>query len=189
VKTPPGYLIVPGIGGSDDEHWQSLWETVWAGQARRIEPASWAEPELGDWVSAIDRAARQLRMQGRRRFVVVAHSLGCWAAAEWVLRTRPTGTSAYLVAVPDGESASFPRLAAPAFVDLTAQPLGVPALVVASDDDPYCSVGRAAEFAEGWGADWRSVGSRGHLNSASGLANWPEGQDLLAAFVSKHHDC
>lgn len=183
--TSPGYLIVPGIGGSDDEHWQSRWETAWARQARRIQPLSWAEPELGDWVAATDRAARQLRRDGHRRLVAVAHSLGCWAIVEWITRTRPVDTSAFMVAVPDGESASFPRLAALSFVDLTTQALGVPALVVASDDDPYCSIGRAAGFAAAWGAAIRSVGARGHLNSASGLSNWPEGQGLLAALVAK----
>ena len=40
------FVIVPGIGGSGEAHWQSLWEQSWGDEAIRIEPPSWNEPVL-----------------------------------------------------------------------------------------------------------------------------------------------
>lgn len=180
MTTAVGYLIVPGIDGSDDEHWQSRWEAAWAGSAKRIEPASWSAPDLDDWVAALDRTARQVRSDGHQQLVIVAHSLGCWAAAEWIAGTRPPDVSAFMVAVPDVSSVNFPRQAAPSFLGLSATPLGVRSLMVASDDDPYCSADRAADLAAGWGAGLHCIGPFGHLNSESGLGIWLEGQVLLS---------
>ncbi len=37
-------VIVPGINGSDADHWQSHWERSSSGW-KRIAPASWDEPK------------------------------------------------------------------------------------------------------------------------------------------------
>ena len=92
------YVIIPGIDGSDDKHWQTLWEREWGASAVRISPASWSAPDLDDWVGAVqdayDAASRQ-----DGRVVLVAHSLGCWAASTWLISdpSRQVG-GAFLVA-------------------------------------------------------------------------------------------
>ena len=48
-------IILPGLGGSCDVHWQTLWERRHPAM-RRFAPASWDRPALGDWVAALDRA-------------------------------------------------------------------------------------------------------------------------------------
>lgn len=80
------YVTIPGIDGSDHEHWQSIWEAEWGQRASRISVLSWSLPELDDWCDAIDRAVLQVGSPGA---VLVAHSLGCLAAARWTAR-RPT---------------------------------------------------------------------------------------------------
>ena len=47
------HLIVPGISGSGDEHWQTLWQDAWGSAASRISPSSWDNPDLGDWCRAL----------------------------------------------------------------------------------------------------------------------------------------
>ena len=79
------YVTIPGIDGSDHEHWQSIWEAEWDQRASRISVSSWAAPELDDWCDAIDRAVQRAGSAGT---VLVAHSLGCLAAARW---TRAAG--------------------------------------------------------------------------------------------------
>ena len=59
------------------------------------------------------------------------------------------------------------------------QPLPFPAVVFASRDDPFCAPARAAQFAAAWGARPIDAGARGHLNAASGLADWPEAHEQL----------
>jgi predicted alpha/beta hydrolase family esterase len=57
--------------------------------------------------------------------------------------------------------------------------------VVASQDDPYVTLPRARAFAAAWGAGFVDAGPRGHLNAASGLGDWPEGQRHLEALLAR----
>ncbi|PZF81168.1 RBBP9/YdeN family alpha/beta hydrolase [Jiangella anatolica] len=171
------YVIVPGINGSGPEHWQSHWEAALGSRAVRIAPASWDEPDASDWRRAVGAAEP-------RASVLVAHSLGCLAAASWLVRAgagdRPLG--AFLVAPPDRDGPRFP--AAAATFTAPASPLPVPAVVVASSDDPYSDLDRAAGLARTWGATFVGVGPRGHLNDASGVGAWAAGRALLAEFTA-----
>ncbi|NUR60235.1 MAG: alpha/beta hydrolase [Catenulispora sp.] len=175
------YVIIPGIGGSGPEHWQTLWEQAWGDRATRISPASWDEPDLDDWCSALDRAVAASGPD----VVLIAHSLGCLAAAAWLgAAKRPGVRGAFLVAAPSVRSPSFPTAEAGSFVPVEAAPLSVPALLVSSDDDPYCDPGTAQRLATAWQAGHVSIGDAGHINAASGLAAWDAGQSLLTAFVA-----
>ncbi|NNH04050.1 RBBP9/YdeN family alpha/beta hydrolase [Microbacterium ulmi] len=172
------YLMVPGIGGSGAGHWQSRWQADHLSRADRIAPLSWDEPRLDDWLDAIDRSMTT-------DTVIVAHSLGCLAVARWLQSERakerlPLG--AFLVAAPDRAAPTFPAAAA-TFTAVVA-PLPVPAVVIGSVNDPYCTPAVAAELAAGWGARLVDVGPQGHLNEASGIQDWSEGRRLLTAFVA-----
>lgn len=173
------YVIIPGIDGSDEAHWQSLWQRQWGSSAVPISPASWSAPDLDDWVDAVQEAYDDAARQDSD-VVLVAHSLGCWAAASWLGRypSNPAG-GAFLVAPPDPHGPAFPRRAAATFTELSAQPLPCPALVVGSTTDPYCTAEAAAEFATRWAARWHLAGAYGHLNSASELGAWQQGRELL----------
>ena len=165
--------IVPGIHGSDSTHWQSRWEAQDA-TALRIVPSSWDEPELDDWLQALDVA---VTAQGSDT-ILIAHSLGTLAAAEWLVRNPGIVAGALLVAPPDRFATEFPR-AAPSFLGLEPAPLGVPSLVVASDDDHYCEIGVAKQLAQDWAAEFVNLGSFGHVNAASNLGEWDAGRILL----------
>ncbi|MET9252146.1 alpha/beta hydrolase [Streptomyces sp. NPDC003717] len=183
------YVIIPGIDGSDERHWQSRWEEQWGASAVRTAPASWSEPDLGDWVAAVE-AAYETAARRDSRVVLVAHSLGCWAAAQWLdgWAGPVTGpVAAFLVAPPDPAGPGFPREAAATFLGLTARPLPCPSLLVASDDDPYCDPATAVSFGHGWQAEMHLVESHGHINSGSGLGDWPAGRELLRGLVDRGH--
>ncbi|MFF9563365.1 RBBP9/YdeN family alpha/beta hydrolase [Leifsonia sp. NPDC014704] len=169
-------VIVPGIGGSDSEHWQSIWESRHP-EMRRIEPSSWDEPDAEDWSGALDRA-----VDGGRA-ILVAHSLGCLLAVRWSHLHPENVAGLFLVAAPDPAGPRFPREAESFSAGLDVTP-AVPVLMINSDDDPYCSPERAEQFAAQWGAASVSLGARGHLNSASRLGGWDEGANLLTAFTA-----
>ena len=85
---------------------------------------------------------------------------------------------ALLVSPTDPEQADMPQLA-PAVVamaPLPLSPLPFPALVVASENDPFARFERAESFAAAWGAEFVSAGEAGHINVASGHGDWPEGE-------------
>ncbi|MEU5698039.1 RBBP9/YdeN family alpha/beta hydrolase [Streptomyces aurantiacus] len=181
------YVILPGIDGSDEKHWQSLWENEWGASAVRIAPASWSRPDLSDWVAAVQAAYEVASERDGQddQVVLVAHSLGCWAAAQWLERVRPDGVTAFLVAPPNPQGPAFPRAAASTFLGVSARPLPCPSLMVASDDDPYCDPTASASFAQGWQAQPSFVGSHGHINSDSGLGDWQAGREFLRTLVDR----
>ena len=51
--------------------------------------------------------------------------------------------------------------------------------MVASSDDPWCTLDQAHSLAVDWGSHFVDLGAQGHLNAASGIGWWPEGQELL----------
>jgi predicted alpha/beta hydrolase family esterase len=57
--------------------------------------------------------------------------------------------------------------------------------VVASADDPYCSPLAAQHLAERWGASCINLGAHGHLNTDSGLGDWPQGRALLQTTLQR----
>jgi predicted alpha/beta hydrolase family esterase len=167
---------VPGIGGSDGRHWQTIWERE-SSDMHRFAPPSWDEPDFDEWSDALDRAV------GMDPVVVVAHSLGCLLAVRWAHANPDRVAGLFLVAAPDPDGSSFPRQGASFAHGLQVRP-PVPAVLIASEDDPYCTPERSAVLATSWGIPRISVGPHGHLNSASGLGSWIEGRNLLTAFLA-----
>jgi predicted alpha/beta hydrolase family esterase len=175
------FIIVPGLDGSDHNHWQSTWESDWLSDATRIAPASWTKPDLDDWTTAIGSAIDL----SDEPAVLITHSLGCLATAHWLTTVgSPTVRGAFLVAPPDQLAPTFPVDLLPSFIDLRATRLPVPALLVASDNDPYCTVEAATRLAAGWEVPLITTGSHGHLNSDSDLGLWPHGQQLVTSFLA-----
>jgi hypothetical protein len=43
---------------------------------------------------------------------------------------------------------------------------------------------RAKSWAADWGAQFHDIGPRGHINSESGLEEWPQGRRWIAELAS-----
>lgn len=169
-------INVPGIGNSGKEHWQTYWETTDPSIIRMV-PSNWDQPNLPDWLDALDRAVGNSPAQP----ILVAHSLGCLLVAHWQSVSTKAVLGAFLVAVPDPTSDVFPSEAS----NFTPGPEGklrFPSLVVASKNDPFASLAYSQSQAEKWGSDFVEVGKVGHINGKSGLGSWPEGVRMLKAF-------
>jgi predicted alpha/beta hydrolase family esterase len=138
----------------------------------------WDDPVRNVWISRIDQAVGAA--QGP--VVLVGHSLGCHAILWWarLLESAVPGNvvGALLVAPPDADRGDrHPALAR--FAPTPQAMLPFPAIVVASSDDPWSDPDRTDELAAGWGAEFVLLEGEGHINAASGLGDWPEGQDYL----------
>lgn len=172
-------LIVPGLGGSGPDHWQSRWEQKLS-TARRVEQESWELPVLADWTERLIGAVAA----STRPVILVAHSLGVATVAHAAPSLRPdTVRGAILVALPDIERPDAPAEIDSAFSPLPRDPLPFPSLLIASRDDPYCTYERAEDFAYAWGAALVDAGQAGHINPDSGYGPWPEGLMRFAGFL------
>jgi serine hydrolase len=171
-------ITLPGIGGSGEEHWQSLWEKA-EPRLLRFQPASWDKPELNDWVQSLERAVGGCEQPP----VLIAHSLACLLVVHWAMRSNSPVAGAFLVSVPDPDGPSFPSAAA-SFRPAPDRPLPFPSLVVASTNDPYGSVAHARLRAIQWQTGLVVVGDHGHINASSGVMDWAQGRALLEAFCA-----
>jgi predicted alpha/beta hydrolase family esterase len=91
-------LIIPGLGGSGPDHWQTRWEQKLS-TARRVEQRDWDRPQRGEWVGAIAAAIGT----AARPVILIAHSLGVIAAVHAASRGGAQVKGAFLVAAPSEE--------------------------------------------------------------------------------------
>lgn len=168
-------MIAPGYQDSDAGHWQTLWQADFGTAAARVAVSSWEAPELEDWVAGLDAAMTP-------GAVIVAHSLGCLTALEWLHRHPGIAAGAFLVALPDPEGPDFPD-SITGYRRPTRRAAG-PVLMVASSDDPYAGWDYSVATAAAVGARLVALDAAGHISTASGRGPWPEGRDLLAGFVA-----
>jgi predicted alpha/beta hydrolase family esterase len=174
-------VIVPGLGGSGPEHWQTSWERNHPRHAR-VEQRDWDRPDLQAWLTAL---AARIEAAGEP-VVLVAHSLGCALVAH-LARRRPDlpVRGALLVAPADVDSPAHTPPETRGFSPLPVAPLPYPATVIASRDDPFVTLDRARAFAAAWGAAFVDAGTCAHINAASGLGDWPAGRRHLEALLDR----
>ncbi|GAB3234834.1 alpha/beta hydrolase [Hymenobacter seoulensis] len=172
----PTILIVPGLGNSGPEHWQTHWEQHYGYQ--RVQQGNWDNPVLADSVQAVEDAVTTAGPD----VVLVGHSLGCIAIAHWATTTQHRIKGALLVAPADVDRPDMP----PEVMNFAPIPLArlpFPSIVVTSTTDEYITVARAEQLAQAWGSRLVNVGPLGHINSETALGLWPEGYALLQELV------
>ena len=169
-------LIIPGLGDSGPQHWQSLWEASYP-EYQRVRQTDWERPRCSDWVSNLDAVISAANPP----LVLVAHSMGCIGVIHWAATTRNGNkrvAAALLVSPPDVEAETIP--AGPTgFAPCPLIRLPFRSIVVASTNDPFAALDRAKTFAGAWGSEIVILESAGHINAASGHGPWPEGKRLL----------
>lgn len=167
-------LLLPGWQNSGPDHWQSRWEALYGDQ--RVQQHDWDRPLRGDWQIQLEEAV----LAATQPVVLAAHSLGCILVAWWAQHSRNTHKvlGALLVAPGDTEREDL-RQAIPGWAPIARQRLPFAAHMIAADNDPYCDAARSRQMAADWGAQYTSIGPRGHVNAESGLDDWPEGRRWL----------
>lgn len=175
-------LIIPGLGGSGPDHWQSRWQAKLP-NAVRVEQDDWDRPVAAAWEDRIVAAAARCE----RPVVAIAHSLGVVALVRAAARIAEIGrfAGAFLVA-PPGETAliGIPAID-PAFRPYPTDPLPFPSILVGSHDDPFVGIEESATLSAAWGSAFIDAGNAGHINADSGHGPWPEGLMAFGGFLSR----
>lgn len=167
-------LTVPGLNGSGQKHWQTIWETNYD-NVSRIEQQSWNVPSRDAWVTSIEKHVSETT---NKEIFLVAHSLGTIAVAHWALKTKLRISGALLVAPPWLDSVHLHGIVQ-SFNPAPVQKLPFKTIVVASANDQYASIAQSQFWAQAWGSQLVNVGERGHINAESNVNEWLEGIDLL----------
>ena len=175
----PHLLIIPGLGDSGENHWQSFWLKKFINSSKVIQD-NWDEPELEQWLHNLDKAIQKLE----EPTILVAHSLAVSLVMHWLSQNNnPNIIGAMLVAPADVDSPEHTPDFLRNFAPIPTSKLPFPSVVIGSEDDTYMSIERGKELAQKWGSDFVNIGKKGHINSASNLQYWEEGQVFLEQLI------
>ena len=166
-------LIIPGLGNSGPQHWQSLWENKF--NFTRVEQKEWDTPFCSDWIEAINN---EVKKHDPANVILVGHSLACSTIAYWALKFDIKIKGALLVGPSDTEADTYPQ-GTTGFKPVPLFNLPFKTIVVASTNDFYVKFDRAELFAESWGSELINIGDAGHINVLSGFGEWDEGLEIL----------
>ena len=168
------YLIVPGLGNSGENHWQTYFENS-GKNFYRVEQKEWEKPACEDWIEAVEKKVSEFDPSS---VVLIGHSLGCSTIAHWAAKYKRKIKGAMLVAPSDLEAPQY-TFPATGFAPIPLDQINFPTIIVASADDVWVSLERARFFAECWGSKFINIGNAGHINAASGHTSWEEGLQIL----------
>jgi predicted alpha/beta hydrolase family esterase len=91
------YFIIPGLGNSGPDHWQTHLEKS-GDHFIRINQLDWEKPASKDWVETIEQALVGYDLAD---VILIGHSLGCTAIANWAKKYQKKIKGALLVAPSD----------------------------------------------------------------------------------------
>jgi uncharacterized protein len=169
------HFIIPGLGNSGPEHWQTFFESSGT-NFRRINQQEWDAPVCSDWLSTIEKELTGIDLS---TVILIGHSLGCATIAHWASQYNKQPKGALMVAPSDLEAPQYKTFPATGFDPMPLQKIPFKTIVVASEDDPWVSLERARFFANNWGSEFINIGNAGHINAASGYGEWEEGLSIL----------
>ncbi|WP_051228657.1 RBBP9/YdeN family alpha/beta hydrolase [Pleomorphomonas oryzae] len=168
-------LILPGWQGSGPGHWQAHWLNL-MDRTVLVRQRDWERPDLDDWLAEAIEAIERYPNP-----ILVGHSLGAILIAHLASRYPDLLIAGALLVAPadvDNQADTVPAVAS--FAPIPTGPLGFPAIVVGSRNDPWMPSARARILARMWEAEYVDAGHAGHINAMTDLGAWPEGQKLLA---------
>lgn len=173
-------LILPGLFGSEETHWQSAWLEDHA-ESRMVHQKDWDQPRLVAWRESLEAVLEEVG-----EAYLVAHSLGCLLAAS--LAERPTAArvkAALLVAPCDLPPTEKLHPGQIVFGAMPTAELPFPSTIVGSLNDHYMSLDRLTLFARLWGSRLHNAGLAGHINVASGYGRWPGGYRVFETLKAR----
>jgi len=174
-------VIVPGVGGSEHDHWQS-WLQRQLKSCSRVQQQDWNKPVLHEWIEQFVKTVQAIQ----EPIQIVAHSFGCLTTVA-ALAQHPELNQKIknLVLVAPANparfgDAGFARDSQNDYQQYFHQlKLQVPTQMIISENDPWLNFQDALQLAKAWKIRPKNLGQVGHINVASGFGPFPEIYDFL----------
>ena len=174
-------VIVPGVGGSEHDHWQS-WLQRQLKSCSRVQQQDWNKPVLHEWIGQFVKTVQSIQ----EPIQIVAHSFGClttFAALAQHPELNQKIKNLVLVAPANPArfgDAGFARDSQNNYQQYFHQlKLQVPTQMIISENDPWLNFQDALQLAKAWKIRPKNLGQVGHINVASGFGPFPEIYDFL----------
>jgi len=177
-------VIVPGIGGSEESHWQS-WLQRQLMSCSRVEQQHWQQPVLQQWITQFVQSIVPIQTD----LQIIAHSFGCLTTVAALAQHPQLNQKVkHLILV---APANPRRFAENDFADdqqlnlddyFQQLDLAVPTTLLMSENDPWLNPQDGKRLAQAWQLEPINLGQVGHVNTASGFGPFPE---ILPYLISK----
>ncbi|RKG29263.1 RBBP9/YdeN family alpha/beta hydrolase [Acinetobacter tianfuensis] len=174
-------VIVPGVGGSEHNHWQS-WLQRQLMSCSRVQQKDWNHPVLKEWIAQFVQTVSPIQDD----LQIVAHSFGCLTTVAALAEHPELNVKIKnLVLVAPANPARFgdTGFARDSQNDYAAYfhqlNIRVPAQMIISENDPWLAFDDAQQLAKAWNIKPINAGQAGHINVASGHGPFPEIFDYL----------
>jgi predicted alpha/beta hydrolase family esterase len=173
-------LILPGLNGSDEGHWQRFWLKDEA-RSRLVEQDDWQSPRIEAWMRRLEEVLAQVGPA-----YIVAHSLGCLLAAKCAdMPSASLIKGALLVAPCDLTTTEKLHPGAIHFGRMPTRALPFPTITVGSLNDIYMPLESLSFYGGLWKTQTKNLGYAGHINIDSGFGRWKGGYGLLSLLKRK----
>ena len=174
-------VIVPGVGGSEHDHWQS-WLQRQLKSCSRVQQQDWNKPVLHEWIEKFVKTVQAIQ----EPIQIVAHSFGCLTTVA-ALAQHPElnqNIKNLVLVAPANPArfgdAGFARESQNDYQQYFHQvKLQVPTQMIISENDPWLNFQDALQLAKAWKIRPKNLGQVGHINVASGFGPFPEIYDFL----------
>ena len=174
-------VIVPGVGGSEHDHWQS-WLQRQLKSCSRVQQQDWNKPVLHEWIEQFFKTVQSIQ----EPIQIVAHSFGCLTTVA-ALAQHPElnqNIKNLVLVAPANPArfgdAGFARDSQNDYQQYFHQlKLQVPTQMIISENDPWLNFQDALQMAKAWKIKPKNLGQVGHINVASGFGPFPEIYDFL----------
>ncbi|MFM2478512.1 RBBP9/YdeN family alpha/beta hydrolase [Celerinatantimonas sp. MCCC 1A17872] len=167
-------VIVPGLGNSTPQHWQTHLEQQYSDTIRVIQD-DWDHPERAAWIARLQETIEQTS----GKLILVGHSLGSIVISQWAKSYHNPRIKAGLLVAPADVDAPDALDCIANNGPIPTQPIGFKTIVVCSDNDPYARLERSQLFAKNWGSELICLKQAGHINADAGFGQWPLASELL----------
>jgi predicted alpha/beta hydrolase family esterase len=180
LRAPHTTVIVPGLRGHVEDHWQTRLAATMPGAV--VVPSLERDKRdlagrVADLQEVVERADSPV--------TIVAHSAGVLTTVHWAAQHDLPVRGAILATPPDLAQAlgpAYPTLAElreSGWLPIPHVPLRFPSIVAASTNDELSDPENVRGLARAWGSRLITIGPVGHLNPASGYGEWPGAEVLL----------
>ncbi|QDQ97339.1 RBBP9/YdeN family alpha/beta hydrolase [Tomitella fengzijianii] len=186
----PTVVIVPGLRGHVDDHWQTHLAAGLGRTVRTVQPLETTPLSRKARVAALDAVLAEVEGP----VVLVAHSAGVLSTVHWAQEPTREIQGALLMTPADMEEPmpsphpTLEELDQGGWLPIPRRVLPFPSLLGISTDDPLARYRRVTGMAEVWGSRLVDLGAVGHLNPAAGFGPWPRAEELLAELIESTAD-
>ncbi|MBF7687200.1 RBBP9/YdeN family alpha/beta hydrolase [Acinetobacter rathckeae] len=169
-------IIVPGVGGSGEEHWQTWLEQRLPNTQRVMQ--QWHEPILEQWVQQWLKTIATTKGQ---KLQIIAHSFGCLTSiAALAKHPHLQARIEKLILVAPANPIRFSQQGFATqghdhFLEyFKSLHINVPTVMFISENDPWLNFEDAKYFAKQWQVPYVNLGKVGHINIESGFGAFPQ---------------